>query len=303
MSPVVYTIGHSNRSLDEVIEMLHAHLVTRVVDVRGCPYSAHVPHFNKENLAVELPRHAIQYTWEARLAGRRRPVKTMTDNDAWRNASFRGYADYLQQPEFEQGLQHLLQLAGQERVAYMCAEAVPWRCHRNLISDVLTARGITVYHIMNKKTANEHKMIPFAVVDDSVQPPRVTYPASADTKQRSWDPHFESAKKRRQRERREARKAPSGAAPAAEDYDSGREDTAPVAPAPVPTTTTTIQPTLRATRSPRLAPRKAEALPVPALAASATTPERVLREKRKTGAHSGIHTMITRSKYRKLVSG
>ena len=135
---VVLTIGHSTRTLDEFIGLLQAHAVTRVVDVRTVPRSRHNPQFNQDSLPDSLKKAGLGYVHLPGLGGLRH-AKRDSINVGWRNASFRGYADYMQTPEFEQGLEELIHLAKQEQIAIMCAEAVPWRCHRSLIADALTA--------------------------------------------------------------------------------------------------------------------------------------------------------------------
>jgi len=168
----ILTIGHSTRSLDAFIDMLRAQGVQRVVDVRTVPRSRHNPQFNRKTLAGVLHNRRIHYTHLAVLGGLRHARKD-SQNTGWRNSSFRGFADYMQTPEFEEGLQKLVALARQEQVAIMCAEAVPWRCHRSLIADSLTVRGIPVKHIMSRTRAETHTLTPFA----HVQGTHVTYPA------------------------------------------------------------------------------------------------------------------------------
>jgi uncharacterized protein (DUF488 family) len=166
------TIGHSNRPLEELIGMLQAHGVDFLVDVRTVPKSRHNPQFNKENLPAPLVQAGIEYRHMPELGGLRHARKDST-NTGWRNASFRGYADYMQTPEFDAALAALLQIAEGRQAAVMCAEAVPWRCHRSMIADALTARGIPVEHIMSAAKRNPHKMTEFARVDGT----RVSYPS------------------------------------------------------------------------------------------------------------------------------
>ncbi|HWC97305.1 MAG TPA: DUF488 domain-containing protein [Candidatus Sulfopaludibacter sp.] len=163
------TIGHSNRPLEALIGMLRAHGVQTLVDVRTVPKSRHNPQFNREALPGPLESAGIAYRHMPGLGGLRHPRPDST-NLGWRNSSFRGYADYMETPEFSRNLDALLEIPGE--VAVMCAEAVPWRCHRSLIADALTARGVAVWHIMTEKTRNPHKITPFAVVEDG----RVRYP-------------------------------------------------------------------------------------------------------------------------------
>ncbi len=170
-APVVLTIGHSTRSLEEFIEMLRAHGVTRLVDVRTIPRSRRNPQFNRDTLPASLEQAGIGYTHIAALGGLRRP-RADSPNTGWRNDSFRGYADYMLTPEFAGGLAELTALAIRERVAVMCAEAVPWRCHRSLIADALTVRGWTVEHIMSATRRDTHHITRFAKVTGEV----ITYP-------------------------------------------------------------------------------------------------------------------------------
>lgn len=161
--PAVLTIGHSTRSLEDVLDLLQAHGVTRLVDVRTIPRSRHNPQFNRETLAGSLHRAGIRYLHLPALGGLRR-ARPDSPNTGWRNASFRGFADYMQTAEFAAGLEKLAEIAGRGRVAVMCAEAVPWRCHRSLIADALVARGIPVQHIMSTRPAQPHTLTPFAEV-------------------------------------------------------------------------------------------------------------------------------------------
>jgi uncharacterized protein (DUF488 family) len=167
----VLTIGHSNRPVSELIEMLKAHGVEVLADVRSVPRSRHNPQFNRDVLPESLVAAGIQYVHMPGLGGLRHPRKD-SRNTGWRNSSFRGYADYMQTPEFEAALSGLLELAKDRRVAIMCAESVPWRCHRSLIADALLARGIPVSHIMDMTRADPHKLTSFAQVSGS----SITYP-------------------------------------------------------------------------------------------------------------------------------
>jgi uncharacterized protein (DUF488 family) len=170
-SPIVLTIGHSTRSLEDFISLLRAHGVTLVVDVRTVPRSRNNPQFNKTSLPKSLQKAGLGYVHLSGLGGLRHPVRNSV-NLGWRNASFRGYADYMQTPEFEKALDELIQLANHDRIALMCAEAVPWRCHRSLIADALLARGIRSGHIMSPTRRQAHTLTPFASVDGT----KVTYP-------------------------------------------------------------------------------------------------------------------------------
>jgi uncharacterized protein (DUF488 family) len=167
----LWTIGHSNRPLDALIAMLRAHGVEVLVDVRTVPRSRYNPQFNRETLPDALAEAGIEYRHMPGLGGLRHARKDSV-NTGWRNESFRGYADYMQTEEFEANLEALMQLAAERRVAVMCAEAVPWRCHRSLISDAVTARGGEVRHIMSADKADPHRMTSFARVEEK----RVTYP-------------------------------------------------------------------------------------------------------------------------------
>jgi uncharacterized protein (DUF488 family) len=172
--PIVQTIGHSTRTIEEFIALLQAHAVTRVVDVRTVPRSRHNPQFNRETLPVSLQPAGIGYVHVAELGGLRHTTRDSI-NIGWRNASFRGYADYMQTPEFQQAIDQLIQLANQDRIAVMCAEAVPWRCHRSLIADALLVRGIRSEDIMSATRRQVHVLTSFAKVEGT----QITYPADA----------------------------------------------------------------------------------------------------------------------------
>jgi uncharacterized protein (DUF488 family) len=167
----ILTIGHSTRTLDEFINLLKAYRVTLVVDVRSVPRSRHNPQFNKENLPNNLKNAGIKYIHMPEIGGLRRP-KPDSVNTAWRNKSFRGYADYMQTKEFTENLLHLVALARENRVAAMCAEALPWRCHRSLIADALVARHIQVEHILTAENSITHKLSEWARVEGTT----ITYP-------------------------------------------------------------------------------------------------------------------------------
>jgi uncharacterized protein (DUF488 family) len=169
--PTLFTVGHSTRTFDEFVELLHAHGVRAVADVRLIPRSRRLPHFNDDAMARELPRHGIAYHSFKELGGRRRP-RADSPNTAWRNESFRGYADYLATPEFLLGLDRLMRLAHDTPTTTMCAEAVPWRCHRSLISDALVVRGWTVLDILSPTKASPHGLTKFARVEGET----ITYP-------------------------------------------------------------------------------------------------------------------------------
>lgn len=167
----IYTIGHSTRTFEEVVDILQSHGVRAVADVRTIPKSRRHPHFCADYLAKHLPKHDIEYVPFKQLGGRRRPSKDSI-NSAWRNESFRGYADFMQTPVFEVGLEELMELASQQPTTTMCAEAVPWRCHRSLISDALLVHGWHVLDIIGVGKANEHRLTKFARVEGM----KVTYP-------------------------------------------------------------------------------------------------------------------------------
>ena len=151
----VWTVGHSTRSAQEFGAILTAHEIQVLVDVRSFPGSRRYPQFNRSELSESLPRLGIEYKHEPRLGGRRSP-RADSHNTAWRNASFRGYADYMETEQFKSGVEELLQLAREKRVAVMCAEAVWWRCHRSLIADYLKAASHTVIHIIDERKTEEH---------------------------------------------------------------------------------------------------------------------------------------------------
>ena len=167
----VLTIGHSTRPIEEFIRILKAHATTCLVDVRSVPRSRYNPQFNRETLPASLESAGIAYTHLAGLSGLRRP-RPDSANTGWRNASFRGFADHMQTPEFDESLESLIQLARKERVALMCAEAVPWRCHRSLIADALVARGIPTEHIISETRRDIHSLRAFAKVTGA----QVSYP-------------------------------------------------------------------------------------------------------------------------------
>jgi uncharacterized protein (DUF488 family) len=171
MPPIMLTVGHSTRPIEEFVRLLDAHGVKRLVDVRTVPRSRHNPQFNKDSLPLALKRLGIAYTHMPSLGGLRRPRKDSV-NLGWRNAGFRGFADHMQTPEFTKALQELIAMAEKERVAIMCAEALPWRCHRSLIADALLARGVRVEEISSLTRTQPHRLTPFAHVFGT----EVTYP-------------------------------------------------------------------------------------------------------------------------------
>jgi uncharacterized protein (DUF488 family) len=169
----VLTIGHSTHAIDEFIAMLQAHEVRCVVDVRTIPRSRRHPQFEQNALRAALAGAGIGYAHLPGLGGLRHPRRD-SPNAGWRNESFRGFADYMQTAEYEAALQQLVVLAARQRLAVMCAEALPWRCHRSLIADSLTARGIRVEHITGRTRRQLHAMTAFARVEQG----RITYPGN-----------------------------------------------------------------------------------------------------------------------------
>ena len=162
--PLVCTIGHSNRSIGTFVELLRANEIVRVLDVRTVPRSRHNPQFNREALAESLGALNIGYTHLPSLGGLRR-ARADSLNTGWNNRSFRGYADYMQSPEFARNVQRVAELATSEHCALMCAEAVPWRCHRSLIGDALLVRGVGVEDIIGPGKRKAHTLTTFAHVD------------------------------------------------------------------------------------------------------------------------------------------
>ncbi|MFO1303826.1 MAG: DUF488 domain-containing protein [Burkholderiales bacterium] len=170
---MIFTTGHSTRPADVFVGMLRAHGVEALVDVRTIPKSRHNPQYNSDALARTLAANGIAYTHAPELGGLRKPRRDSI-NLGWRNESFRGYADYMQTPEFDAAIDALVARSEQRRTAIMCAEAVPWRCHRSLVADALLARGIEADEIVSETKVTPHKLTPFAQVDGA----RVTYPAT-----------------------------------------------------------------------------------------------------------------------------
>lgn len=168
----IYALGHGTRAREDLIDLLRQHDVATLADIRVFPRSRRNPQFNREELQATLAAEGIRYLHLRRLGGRRKGLGEASPNQAWRNPGFRGYADYMQTPEFVAGLDELLALATEGPVAMMCSEAVPWRCHRSLVADALLARGIPVHHLIGKGRASPHRLTPFAqIVGD-----RVIYP-------------------------------------------------------------------------------------------------------------------------------
>ncbi len=168
----IWTIGHSKHALDAFIELLRIHEIRFLADVRRYPGSRRNPHFGSAALSDALARHGIGYRHMPALGGRRRP-RPDSENTGWKSDQFRAYADYMQTPEFAAALDELEAVAGESSTAIMCAEAVPWRCHRRLIADTLTARGWQVLDIFDQSPARLHVITPFAAVSDG----KLTYPS------------------------------------------------------------------------------------------------------------------------------
>ena len=164
-SAEVFTVGHSTRSAEEFVKILKAHGVEVLVDVRTFPGSRRYPQFNRAALSESLAQVAIEYRHEPRLGGRKAP-RADSHNTAWRNPQFRGYADHMETEVFRKGVEDLLEVAREGRVAVMCAEAVWWRCHRGLLADYLKATGHTVLHILDEKKIEEHPYTPAARIVD-----------------------------------------------------------------------------------------------------------------------------------------
>ena len=169
--PTLYTVGHSTRSLDAFVNLLTRHGVACVADVRRFPRSRKYPHFNDEELARTLPRSGIDYVAFPALGGRRRTTPD-SPNAGWRNEGFRGYADYMTSVEFLGGIERLAERASKSPTVIMCAEAVPWRCHRSLIADAMLVRGWDVLDIVGDADPSPHKLTPFAKADGTT----ITYP-------------------------------------------------------------------------------------------------------------------------------
>jgi len=167
----IYTVGHSTRPIEDFIALLEAHGVEQLIDIRTIPRSRTNPQFNRDTLPKTLERAGIAYAHLPALGGLRH-ARPDSQNTAWRNASFRGYADYMQTLEFAAAIAQLIDFGAGKQTAIMCAEAVPWRCHRSLVADALTARGVPVEDILSLTRRSPHKLTPFARVDGT----RVWYP-------------------------------------------------------------------------------------------------------------------------------
>ena len=172
----MFTVGHSTMPIERFIALLQTYGVKRLVDIRSAPRSRHNPQFNDTSLAESLTTRQIEYVHIQALGGLRRAHKD-SPNTGWRNESFRGYADYMQGEEFRDALETLIRMSRQERAAIMCAEAVPWRCHRSLVADALAVRGIPAVEILSESSYRMHKLTPFARVEGT----RITYPPGQAT--------------------------------------------------------------------------------------------------------------------------
>jgi uncharacterized protein (DUF488 family) len=170
-NPLVCTIGHSNRTIEEFIELLRKNEIECVLDIRTVPRSRHNPQFNRDALPDSLAAANIGYRHIAGLGGLRH-ARPDSPNQAWRNASFRGYADYMQTPDFAENVDQVAELARTTRCVLMCAEAVPWRCHRSMVGDALLVRGVRVEDIIGPQARKPHKLTPFAQVEGT----DITYP-------------------------------------------------------------------------------------------------------------------------------
>ena len=172
---LVCTIGHSNRTIEDFIALLRQNGIACVLDIRTVPKSRHNPQFGQDELAASLADAGIEYRYLRGLGGLRRPLKD-SPNAAWRNTSFRGYADYMQTAEFAANVDEVIALGRDKPCALMCAEAVPWRCHRSLVADALLVRGVHVDEIIDARQRRPHKMTPFAHVEGL----QITYPPEPD---------------------------------------------------------------------------------------------------------------------------
>jgi uncharacterized protein (DUF488 family) len=167
----IFTIGHSTHPIDEFIRLLQSNNIEQIIDIRTIPKSRHNPQFGGEQLAAALRAQGMEYVHLKELGGLRR-ARPDSVNLGWRNTSFRGYADYMQTPEFEDSLNLAIQLATAKESALMCAEALPWRCHRSLVADALVVRGIHVAEIISHEKPRKHQLTPFACVRGTT----ITYP-------------------------------------------------------------------------------------------------------------------------------
>jgi uncharacterized protein (DUF488 family) len=167
----IFTLGHSTLPIERFVALLRTYGIERIADIRSVPRSRHNPQFNDTALAASLAAQQLDYVHLPALGGLRRAHKDSA-NTGWRNESFRGYADYMQTGAFRDALEALIGLSRDKRTAIMCAEAVPWRCHRSLVADALSVRGVPVVEILSESTYRMHKLTPFALIEG----PRITYP-------------------------------------------------------------------------------------------------------------------------------
>lgn len=172
----IFTVGHSTLPIDRFIALLHTYGIETLADIRTVPRSRHNPQFNADTLAESLTAAQIHYVAMTELGGLRKPRKD-SPNLGWRNASFRGYADYMQTAAFRDAIDVLIGMSHQQRVAIMCAEAVPWRCHRSLVADALHLRGVPVIEILSAASYRSHTLTPFAHVEGT----SITYPPDQAT--------------------------------------------------------------------------------------------------------------------------
>jgi len=172
----IFTLGHSTLAIERFITLLKTYGIERLVDIRTIPRSRHNPQFNGDTLAGSLREVHLEYVHVQALGGLRRARKD-SPNTGWRNGGFRGYADYMQTEAFQDALEALIQMSHQKRVAIMCAEAVPWRCHRSLVADALCVRGVPVIEILSESSYRNHKLTPFAQVEAM----SITYPPEQAT--------------------------------------------------------------------------------------------------------------------------
>ncbi|OJU81215.1 MAG: hypothetical protein BGO10_09740 [Chlamydia sp. 32-24] len=165
MAKKIFTIGYSIHNIDTFIKMLKAFEIEQLVDIRSIPMSRNCPDYNKDEFAITLKNENITYYHLKELGGLRKPLKDSL-NTGWNNNSFRGFADYMSSENFQNGLKKLIKLASSKKTVIMCAEGIPWRCHRSLIADALTLQGWEVFHIQSKKTAKPHSLTSFLIVKD-----------------------------------------------------------------------------------------------------------------------------------------
>ncbi len=178
MRRAIFTLGHSTHSLDELVKILRAYGVQMFVDVRTIPRSRHNPQFNKEMIGKYLRNRRINYRHMKALGGLRH-ARVDSANQGFRNKSFRGFADYMQTPAFDTGIRKLMDLASKKAIVIVCAEAVPWRCHRSLIADALTVRNVKVVHVFSETNSKPHALTSFAKVQGTV----ITYPSDPEAKE------------------------------------------------------------------------------------------------------------------------